>query len=128
MLKVMFCLKRLPHLSVQEFQRCWCEIHAPLVWKHRGALKVTRYVQLHTQHGPVAEKLRHFRGSPEPFDGVAEVWYESADALVELGRSQDGRAASRELLEDEKRFVDFSRSPIWPGTEMLIIPVPLESP
>ena len=128
MLKVLFCLKRLPHLSVEEFQRYWYEMHAPLVWKHRDALRITRYVQLHTQHGPVAEKLRHFRGSPEAFDGVAEVWYESVDALAALGRSQDGRAASRELLEDEKRFVDFSRSPIWPGAEKLIIPAPLGSP
>ncbi len=128
MLKVMFCLRRLPHLSVQEFQRHWYEMHAPLVWKHRDALRIIRYVQLHTQHGPVAEKLRHFRGSPEPFDGVAEIWYESAEALAALGRSQDGRAASRELLEDEKRFVDFSRSPIWPGVEKLIIPAPLDIP
>ena len=67
------------------------------------------------------KKLRAFRNSPEPYDGVAEIWYESREALETLGENPEARAASRELLEDEKRFVDHSRSPIWLGQEKVII-------
>jgi hypothetical protein len=67
------------------------------------------------------KKLRAFRNSPEPYDGVAEIWYES-DALATLGKNSEARAVSREPLEDEKRFVDHSRSPIWLGHEKAIIP------
>jgi len=52
---------------------------------------------------------------------VAEIWYESREALEELGKDSTARAASRELLEDEKRFVDLSRSPIFVGEEKAIV-------
>ena len=80
-----------------------------------------RYIQVHTDYGPFLEKLRAFRGSPEPYDGVAEIWYESREALETLGRDPAGRAASRLLYEDEQRFVDSVRSPIWFGEEYSII-------
>ena len=31
MIKLVFCLRRQPHLSREEFQRYWRECHAPLV-------------------------------------------------------------------------------------------------
>jgi len=80
-----------------------------------------RYIQVHTDHGPFLEKLRAFRGSPEPYDGVAEIWYESGKALETLGHDPAASAASRLLYEDEKRFVDSTRSPIWFGEEHSII-------
>jgi uncharacterized protein (TIGR02118 family) len=121
MVKITFCLRRLPHLSLEAFQRYWYEIHAPLVRKHQGALRIVRYVQMHSDLGPLTQKLRAFRHAPEPYDGVAEIWYESREALETLGTNPDARAASRELLEDEKRFVDLARSPIWIGEERVII-------
>jgi len=119
--KITFCLRRLPHLSPQEFRRHWYEIHAPLVRKHQKALRIVRYIQFHSDLGPLTEKLRAFRHSPEPYDGVAEIWYESREALKALGKDPSARAASREVLEDEKRFVDLARSPIWIGEERVII-------
>jgi hypothetical protein len=61
--------------------------------------------------------MRAFRSSPEPFDGIAEIWYADREALETLGRNPEARKASRELLEDERRFVDLTRSPIWVGVE-----------
>jgi hypothetical protein len=84
-------------------------------------LRIVRYIQFHSEFGPLTQKLRGFRNSPEPYDGVAEIWYESREVLVSLGKDPAARAASRELLEDEKRFVDLSRSPIWLGKEKVII-------
>jgi hypothetical protein len=96
-------------------------MHAPLVRKHQKALRIVRYIQFHADFGPLTEKLRAFRNSPEPYDGVAEIWYESREALETLGKDSDAKAASRELLEDEKQFVDLSRSPIWLGEEKVVI-------
>jgi EthD domain len=121
MVKIVFCLRRLPQLTPNEFQRYWREVHALLVRKHQKTLRIVRYVQFHSDFGSLTEKLRAFRNSPEPYDGVAEIWYENREALETLGRDPDARAASRELLEDEKRFVDLSRSPIWLGNEKVII-------
>ena len=115
-LKIVYCLKRLPQLTHAEFSRHWREIHAPLVEKHRSVLRIARYVQAHSDLGTLSDQLRAFRGSPEPYDGVAEIWYESRQALETLGGDPAARAASRELLEDERRFVDLSRSPIFLGS------------
>ena len=122
MIKITFCLRRLPQLTHEEFVRHWYEAHAPLVRKHQQVLRIVRYVQFHTDMGALTEKLRAFRDSPDPFDGIAEIWYENHQALETLGMDPDARKASHELLEDEKRFVDLSRSPIWTGTEKEIIP------
>ncbi|MDX8528425.1 EthD domain-containing protein [Mesorhizobium sp. MSK_1335] len=84
-------------------------------------LRISRYVQVHTGYGPFLEKLRAFRGSPEPYDGVADIWYESREALETLGHNPDARAASRKLPEDERRFIDSAPSPIWIGEERSII-------
>jgi hypothetical protein len=121
MLKIVFCLKRLPQLSAGDFRSYWADVHAPLVKKHQEILRIVRYVQVNTQLDPLTDRLRAFRDSPEPFDGVAEIWYQSREALETLGQDSRARAASRELREDEKHFVDLSRSPIWVGVDRLII-------
>lgn len=120
-MKVIYCLRRLPRLTVEEFQSYWFEVHGPLVRAHREVLRIVRYVQIHTGSGPFQEKLRAFRGSPEPYDGVAEIWYASRDALESLGRDPAAREASRLLYEDEKRFVDSPRSPIFFGEEKTVV-------
>jgi len=122
MIKVTFCLRRQPSLTVEEFQDHWFNRHGPLVQKHQRILRIVRYVQLYTDFGPMTERLRRFRGSPEPYDGIAEIWYESRESLEGLGRDPEARIASRELRDDEERFVDSIRSPIWIAKEREIIP------
>ena len=121
MVKLVFCARRLPHLSRAEFQRYWRETHGPLVRRHAATLRIRRYVQVHTLEHPVQEGLRASRGGPEPYDGVAELWW---DSLVELAAAQAepaGRAASRELLLDERRFIDLARSPLFVGEEHAVV-------
>ena len=118
----MYCLRRLPTLTPDEFRDHWLKVHGPLVRARQRVLRITRYVQAHTDYSPLLDKLRAFRGSPEPYDGVAEIWYESRHALDTLGRDPAARVASRELLEDERRFVDSDRSPIFITDEHVIVP------
>src|SRR5438034_9388833 len=73
MLKLVFPLRRLPSLSREEFQRYWYETHGPLVRRHAKALRIRRYVQLHTLDDPINAALQASRGAEEPYDGVAEL-------------------------------------------------------
>ena len=120
----MFCLKRLPGLSRQEFQRYWREQHGPLVASHAEALGIRRYVQVHTLDSPVNAAAQASRGGPEEFDGVAELWYDSLEALQAAVRTDAGRAAGAELLEDERRFIDLERSPLWFAEEKPVVGAP----
>lgn len=123
MIKLTFCLHRLPSLSRDEFQRYWREQHAPLVARHAATLRIRRYVQMHSvpDGDPVNAGLRALRGGPEDYDGVAELWWDSLDDLAAATASDEGRAASLALLEDERRFIDLSRSPLWLGREHVVI-------
>ena len=121
MVKLVFCVKRQPHLSREEFQRYWRERHGPLVREAAAVLGVRRYVQAHTLTTPVNEGLRRGRGGPEEFDGVAELWFDSLDSLAAAGATPEGRAAGRRLLEDERRFIDLARSPVWVAEEHMVV-------
>jgi len=113
MVKLIFCLRRLPRLSRAEFQRYWLDVHGPLVRQHAAALRIHRYVQAHTLADPLNDALRATRGSDEAFDGVAELWWERRSDFEAATASEEGRAASLVLLEDEQRFIDHARSPLF---------------
>jgi len=121
MVKLVFCLRRLPHLSRDDFQRYWREQHAPLVARHADALRIRRYVQLHTRTDDVNAALRASRGGPEEYDGIAELWWRDRDDLLAATASEAGQQASRELLEDERRFIDLAHSPLWLADEIAIL-------
>ena len=119
MVKLVFCARRLPHLSRVEFQRYWRETHGPLVRQYAGVLRIRRYVQVHTLDDPVQDALRASRGGPEPYDGVAELWWDSRDDLVR--DDPEWRRAGQALLEDERRFIDLANSPLFMGVEHPVV-------
>jgi uncharacterized protein (TIGR02118 family) len=121
LLKLTFCLRRRPGLSLAEFQDYWVNKHGPLVRRLQPALGVVRYVQVHRLDGDLADGMRRARGAPEPYDGVAELWWESEESFRAAGRNVGAREAGRLLLEDEARFIDLANSPLWLNREHLIL-------
>ena len=121
MVKLVFCARRLPHLSREAFQRYWRDTHGPLVRRHAPALRIRRYVQLHTLAHPMQDVLRASRGGPEPYDGVAELWWDSLEDFALATTEPAGRVAGRELLEDERRFIDLAHSPVLLGEEHPVV-------
>jgi uncharacterized protein (TIGR02118 family) len=116
--KVVFCLRRLPHLSLAEFQEYWLKKHGPLVRSHAETLGIRRYVQTHTtDNAALQQGIATHRGAPQAYDGVAELWWDSMASFLAASATPEGRAASRELLEDERRFIDHARSPLWVSEE-----------
>jgi uncharacterized protein (TIGR02118 family) len=115
MIRLVFLLRRQPHLSLAEFQTYWRDRHGPLVASHQHALGIQRYVQAHAlDDGSDARMHAQRDGVMEPrYDGVAELWWESEEDLVAAGATQEGRDAGRALLEDERTFIDLAHSPLW---------------
>lgn len=121
MIKLTFAVKRRSDVDEQEFHRYWRDEHGPLVRSFQAALGIRRYVQTHRIDTPFNDALRASRGAIEPFDGVAELWWDDIDALVAGSSSADGVAAGQALLEDEGRFIDLAASALWLGEEVEII-------
>ncbi|MFN9847162.1 MAG: EthD domain-containing protein [Alphaproteobacteria bacterium] len=121
MIKLTFCLVRLPHLSREAFQAYWFDTHGPLVASVADELKIRRYVQLHSLPAEASAGLRASRSAPDEYDGVAELWVDSLEVLAENGRRPEARTAAALLLEDERRFIDLPKSPLWWGQERVVV-------
>jgi uncharacterized protein (TIGR02118 family) len=108
MVKLIYCISKKPDMSVEEFQRYWREVHAPIAARIPG---LRRYVQSHV--------LPETYGAARPpgFDGAAELWWDSLDAL----RAAMGTPEVQAALEDEKNFIDHSRVASFVTVENVVV-------
>ena len=114
MLKLTFCLRRLPDLTPKAFQDYWHDVHGPLVREVADAMRMRRYVQSHTLFDPRFAGIGSTRGiEAAPFDGIAELWWDDVETMLAVGESSEGRAASRRLVADERNFIDVVHSPLF---------------
>ena len=116
MIKLSYFIRRQPAWQRENFHTHWRENHAALIKKHAATFGLQRYVQLHAAEDP---RNQPDKTSPLPFDGVAELWFDSMDAF-EAG-DQDRQRAVAELLEDERTFIDLPNSPMWLAEEHVVV-------
>ncbi len=90
MYKVIGILKRPDDVSIEEFHKWWLEEHANKVKKIPG---IKRYVINLTTSGD------------QRFDGVAEVWLESKEALDNYFATPEGQAAKESATSHSKELV-----------------------
>jgi uncharacterized protein (TIGR02118 family) len=122
MIRITFCLKRLPGMTREEFQDYWRNTHAPLVRANAEALGIRKYVQSHTISEADRFPGADVRGSSgKDYDGVAQLWWDDKAAFIAAGDTEAGRVAGATLLEDEKNFIDLENSPIFLSEDFLVI-------
>lgn len=125
MLKICFCMRRLPHLSREEFQAYYRREHTRVLDPAEvETLGMRRYVQLHPLSAEKCARLDMGRGGEPEFDAVAEIWLDGEEAFEERWLGEAGQAALRRLLEDERKFVDWSRSTIFMSRELVFLDGP----
>ena len=110
MIKFIMCLTRHPDMTREAFRDYWMNKHGPFFMKNAEVMGAKKYVQSHTLNTPLNEGLRSSRGMLPEYDGVAEVWFESEEALMEGMSSPEGQELGAALLEDEGNFIDHSKS------------------
>ncbi|MDH3378972.1 MAG: EthD domain-containing protein [Gammaproteobacteria bacterium] len=110
MIKFVMCITRHPDMSREEFKDYWMNKHGPFFMENAGVMGAKKYVQSHTLDTQINEGLRASRGMLPEYDGIAEVWFESEQALMEGMSSPEGQKLGTALLEDEGNFIDHSRS------------------
>ena len=110
MIKLIMCLCRRPGMTREQFQDYWLNRHGPFFQEHAAGMRAKRYVQSHTLDTPLNDEFRKSRGMLPEYDGVAEVWFESEEDMIQAMSSPEGQKLSAALLEDEGNFVDHSRS------------------
>lgn len=112
MVKLVYCISKKPDMSVEEFQRYWREVHAPIAGAIPG---VRRYVQSHVV--PATYAADRAPG----FDGCAELWWDSMESMQAAMGSPEVRAA----IEDERNFIDHTRVASFVTTENVVVGQPV---
>ncbi|MFC1822261.1 EthD family reductase [Thermodesulfobacteriota bacterium] len=109
MIKLLAFLKRKDGITFEEFSNYWKDNHGPLVKKLLPEAK--RYVQNHARKG--SEK------GEQPFDGVAELWFESDEAWKKTAAAFGGEEG-KTIQKDELNFLDQSKSVFFVTEEKVI--------
>src|SRR5687767_6161123 len=89
--KLVFTLHRRPGMNPKEFREYWRTKHAPIGAALPG---VRKYIQNHA--GAALD------GSPPPFDGYSELWFDDMESLQRALTSPEGQAA----VADSQNFLD----------------------
>ena len=111
LIRLTFCLRRLPHLSARRSSATGGK-PMPAGGGRAKTLGIVRYEQVHAGT-TISIGIRASRDAPEPYDGIAEIWFESEAAMRAAGQNPGAAAAAAELLEDERKFIDLANSPLW---------------
>jgi uncharacterized protein (TIGR02118 family) len=107
LIKGVYQLKRMPGMSVDEFRKYWNEVHGNLGSKLPG---LRRYVQSHLVDDAYLYARRHF-------DGVAQLWFDNADAMRAAFESPQGKA----LAADGPKFIDTPALRLFVAQEHIVI-------
>jgi uncharacterized protein (TIGR02118 family) len=110
MIKFVMCCTRHPNMTREQFQDYWLNKHGPFFMKNAETMRAKKYVQSHTMDTPLNEGLKESRGMLPEYDGVAEVWFDSEQDLMEAMSSAEGQELGAALLKDENTFIDHSKS------------------
>ena len=121
MIKLVYCVKKRPDLSDEEFHEYWLNQHGPLVSRLAPSMDVKRYVQSHTMSLELHDMVKATRELGDIYDGIAELWWESLDAFIDAYSSPEGMEADAALREDEAKFIDFAASCIFFTEEHTIV-------
>ncbi len=103
MTKIVALLTRMPGMERQEFHEYWRATHGPLLVKIPS---MRGYIQSHV----IADQAQ----TEAPFDGVAEMWFDSAEAFQAALASPEGRAG----MADLPNFCDMARVQIFSVEEV----------
>ena len=106
MIKFVYCVRRRPELSVEEFRKYWLEKHGPFVRSFAAKLGARRYVQSHTIDTPLNHYAQLPRGTKPPYDGLTEIWWDNAEDLLRALNDPEVQQINSRLTEDEGRFCD----------------------
>lgn len=116
--KLYYPLRLREDLGVEAGQRYWRVQHGPIIRGLAPALGIHRYQQVHRIDSTLEAGLREARGTTvAPYDGHAETWFD----LGTPRQAEETRRAGELAVEDERRFIDLPRSPIWIGKERVLI-------
>ena len=110
MIKLVFCARRHPDLTAEQFRDYWLNHHGQLFKRFASTYKAIRYVQSHTLDTHLNEGMLKSRGMQTGYDGVGEIWWKDEQDFIDAISSPEGQKLRSIFIEDESRFIDLANS------------------
>ncbi|HMF91891.1 MAG TPA: EthD domain-containing protein [Candidatus Angelobacter sp.] len=107
MVKLVYCITKKKDLTDAAFFRYWKNVHGPIGARIPGARRI---VQSHRVTVP-GDKHR-----PD-YDGMVELWFDDAEALLAARQSVEWKASS----DDELNFIDHGKVAYFVTEEHVIL-------
>ena len=120
MIRISYLMRRLPGLSLEEFQTYWSEKHPTAAPQDAfSVLGVKRYMQVLPMNTDTRDLVVGPRtGLEEPYDGMAELWVEDTETLRANWSTEKAKEYVKIFYKDEQNFIDWSRSTILVSNEI----------
>lgn len=113
MIEVVYCMRRKPGLSHEEFIAYWGKVHAPMVMANLHLLRLHGYERILPMPHPFSERVERRGRMQPPYDGIARLTWATEEDMQLAFSSQDALAVQRQLAADESHFVDSAASSRW---------------
>jgi uncharacterized protein (TIGR02118 family) len=105
-IKVVYCISKKPGMSDDVFFHYWKNIHGPMGARIPGLRRL------------IQSRRIDVAGDRAPdYDGVAELWFDNIESLVQARNSAEWKAAT----EDEVNFIDHKRVAYFVSEEHVIV-------
>jgi hypothetical protein len=116
MIKLVFCVKKKPDISVAEFRKRWQDhqIFTRSIAKAMHATRITHSLTLVIEEN---EEFQLTRGTAEPFDALMEVWWKDSAPINAGLRDKQIHEMILRMRADQNNLVDRSRSMIFFASE-----------
>jgi len=119
MIKLIQCIRSRTATPQAEFQQQWQAYGKQLsaLATELGAVRIVLNTTLSIE---VNRRLLEERGSLEPFDGVAEIWWDRGADLLEKADEREMSSRIAQLRKLQESFVDVERSSFFFTLETVI--------
>ncbi|PSR75387.1 hypothetical protein PHLCEN_2v9145 [Hermanssonia centrifuga] len=105
-IRIIGLIKRRPDITLEEFKERWGTRHAGILVSTRAVReKIVRYSQFHVLTQP-SEALAAAGVPIAPYDGMAEMWVDKIEDLLELFQDEEFQ---KNVLPDEANFLPENR-------------------
>ena len=110
MIKLVYCVRKKEELSDEEFRRLWKDKWAPRMAIFARRAGAVRWAQSTTLRIEANTGLQRVHGLADPFDGVAEVWWEKGTAFQDGNPPEHAMSELEQLREVGAEMVDYAKS------------------
>ena len=109
----------LPTLSAEALQTRYLNDLAPMIRRDGALVGIQDYVQMHTIPEPLTDRFRKDRTTVPPYVLHARLVWDFSKLLSPFSMIKRNWALQK-ILDEERGFIDFTRSAIWRAREKVI--------